>query len=131
MGVRHRLQRRECFRRDDEERLRGIEIADCLDKVGAVDVRYKAKRHCPVGVVLQSLIGHDRPEVGTTDANVDHVTNTLAGVALPLAAAHAVGEIRHAVEHGMDLGHDVFAIHDDGGVLRCAQAPCAKPPAFR
>ena len=29
----------------------------------------------------------------------------------PLAAPEAVGEIRHLVEHGVDLGHDVFAVH--------------------
>ena len=39
--------------------------------------------------------------------------------AVPLAAADAVGEIGHLVEHRMDLGHDVFAVDHD----RCVAAP--------
>ena len=35
--------------------------------------------------------------------------------------AHAVGEGRHLVEHGVDLGHDVLAVDDDRRALRRAQ----------
>ena len=37
------------------------------------------------------------------------------------AAAHPVGEIRHLVEDGVDLGHHVFAIDNDRCTFRCAQ----------
>ena len=99
----------------------GSRSLDGLREVGAVDIRYKAKRHGSIGVILQSLVGHYRPQVGAADADVDHVTNTLAGVPLPFAASHPVGEVRHPVEHGMHLGHHVFAIHNDGRVSRCPQ----------
>ena len=33
----------------------------------------------------------------------------------------AVGEGRHLVQHGMDLGHDILAVDDDGGAARRAQ----------
>ncbi len=56
-----------------------------------------------VAVVLERLVGHHRPEVGAADADVDDVADALAGVALPRAAADAVGEVGHLVEHGVDL----------------------------
>src|SRR6266576_2224031 len=58
---------------------------------------------------LQCFIGHDRPEIRTTDADVDDVANALASVAFPSPAAHAVGEVAHLVEDGMDLRHNVLA----------------------
>ena len=45
----------------------------------------------------------------------------LAGVAAPGAAAHAIGEVGHAVEHRVDPGHDVFAVNQDRLPLRRAQ----------
>ena len=39
----------------------------------------------------------------------------------PCAAAHAIGEVRHPVEHGMNLGHDVLAVDQDRRAARCAQ----------
>ena len=69
----------------------------------------------------QRLVGHHRPEVRAADADVDDVADALAGVALPLAAADAVGEVGHLVEHGMHLRHDVLAVHDDRCASRRAQ----------
>ena len=71
--------------------------------------------------MLQRLVGHDGAEIGAADADVDDVADPLAGVALPVAAAHAVGEGGHLVEHGMDLRHDVLAVDEDRGVARRAQ----------
>ena len=130
-GVGHRLQRREGLRRDDEQRLRRIEIADRFGEVGAVDVRDEPERQVAVAVVLERLVGHDRPEVGAADADVDDVADALAGVALPLAAADAVGEVGHLVEHGVDLRHDVLAVHHDRGVSRRAQRHVQHRAVFR
>jgi hypothetical protein len=63
--------------------------------------------------MLQCLIGHHRPEVGAADADVNDIANAFAGVPLPRAAPHAVGEIHHLVEHGVDVRHDVLAINND------------------
>ena len=120
-GVGHRLQRREGLRRDDEQRLRRIEVVGRFHEVGAVDVGDEPEGHRPVAVVLERLVGHHRPEVGTADADVDDVADALAGVALPCAAAHAVGEVGHLVEHGVHLGHHVLAVDDDVGRSRGAQ----------
>ena len=61
------------------------------------------------------------PEIGTTDADVDDVADRLAGVALPCAAAHASREVRHPVEHRMNVGHDVLAVDQDRRAARCTQ----------
>ena len=42
-------------------------------------------------------------------------------MALPLAAADAVGEAGHLVEHRVHVGDDVLPVHDDRGVPRRAQ----------
>ena len=43
-------------------------------------------------VVAERLVRHHRPEVGAADADVHDVADGLAGVALPLARPHPVGE---------------------------------------
>ncbi len=63
--------------------------------------------------MLQRLKSHHRPEVRAADADIDHVTNGFTGVAFPLTASHAIGEIGRPVEHGVDLVHHVLAVHDD------------------
>ncbi len=119
--VGHRLQRREGLRRDDEQRLLGIEIAGGLGEIGAIDVGDEPEGQVALAVVPQGLVRHHRPQVGPADADVDDVADRLAGVALPLPAAHPVGEVGHLVEHGMHLGHHVLAVHDDGLPLGGAQ----------
>ena len=74
-----------------------------------------------LAVVLQRLVGHDRTEVRAADADVDDVADALAGVALPVAAAHSVGEVGHLVEHRVNLGHDVLAVDYDRRAARRAQ----------
>ena len=90
-----------------------VEVARRLDEVGAVDVGDEAERQVAPRVVAQRLVRHHRPEVGAADADVDDVADRLAGVALPLARADAVGEGGHPVEHRVHLGHDVLAVDDD------------------
>ena len=89
----------------------------------------KRKVRSRLAVMPQGLVGHHRPQVGAADADVDDVADRLAGVALPLPAAHPVGEIGHLVEHGVDLGHDVVAVHDDRLSLRRRAGRRAARPA--
>ena len=125
MRVGHGLQRRERLRRDDEERLGRIEVAGRLEEIGAIDVGNEAERERAIAVMSQRLVRHHGPEVGAADADIDDVADGLAGVALPFAAADAVGELRHPVEHGMNLRHHVVAVHDNrcsfGGAQRHMQ----------
>ena len=121
LRIGHRLQRGEGLGRNDEQRFRRVEVAGGLHEVSAVHVGDEAERHVALAVMLECLVGHDRPKVGAADADVDHVADAFAGMAFPLAAADAVGEIGHLVEHGVDLGHDILAVHHDGCRLRRAQ----------
>ena len=121
VGVGHGLQGGKGFRRNDAEGFRRIKILDRLGEVGAIDIGNESERHGAVAVVLERLVGHYRPQVGAPDADVDDVPNRLAGVAQPGAAADAVGKICHLVQHGVDPGHHVFAVHGDDGSLRGAQ----------
>ena len=114
MGIRHRLQGRERFRGDDEKGLRRVETLDGFGEVGTVDVGNEAKPHGALAVIFQRLVSHHGPEIRAADAYVDDVVNALAGVSFPGPAPHPVGEVRHLVEHGVDLGHHVFAVYDDG-----------------
>ena len=58
------------------------------------------------------------------------VANAFSGMARPGAAADPVGEIGHLVEHGVHFGHDVLAIHYDGGALRRAQGDVQNGAVF-
>jgi hypothetical protein len=77
------------------------------------------------------LVGHHRPEVGTADADVDHVADRLAGEALPIAAPDGVSERRHAVEHAVDLRHHVDAVDDERRVAWHAQRDVEHRPPLR
>ena len=81
--------------------------------------------------MLQRLVGHDRTKVGAADADIDDVANSLARVALPLAAADAIGKCRHLVEHGVDLGNNVLAVGLDGFAFRRAQGDVQHRPLLR
>ena len=109
----------------------GVEVARRLGEVGAVDVGDEAERQVAPRVVAQRLVGHHRPEVGAADADVDDVADRLAGVALPVAAAHALGERGHPVEHRVDVGHDVLPVDRSATRRAAAAARCAAPPGPR
>ena len=100
-------------------------------EVGAVDVGNEPEGHRPVAVMLERLVGHHRPEVGAADADVDHVADAFAGVALPCAAPDPVGEVGHLVQHGVNLGHHVLAVDDDGRRSRRAQGHVQDGAVFR
>ena len=48
-----------------------------------------------------------------------------------VAAADAVGESGHFVEHGVDVGNDIFAIDHDGFALGRAQSNVQDRALFR
>ena len=121
VGVGHGLERREGFRRNDEQRLPGIEVARRFDEIGPIDVRHEPERHRALAIVLQRLVSHNRAEIGAADADIDDVPDALARMALPVAAPHAVDESAHAIEDRMNLRDDVFAVDDDRGSPRRAQ----------
>ena len=55
----------------------------------------------------------------------------LAGVTFPRAAADAVGEPGHLVEHGVDFGHHVLAVDEDRCALGRPQGHVQDGPVLR
>jgi hypothetical protein len=131
VGVGERFLRGEGLRGDDEEGGFGIEFLQCLGDVGAVDVGDEVGARAVAAIGFQRLGDHDGAEVGAADADVDEVGDGLAGVAFPRAGADGLGEVLHVVEHGVDLGHDVLAVDEDGGVGAVAQRDMEDGAVFR
>ncbi len=119
--VGQRLDRGEGLRRDDEEGLGRVQSLDGVRDVRAVDVGDEAHRQPGVGHVAQRAVGHGRAEVGSADADVDHVADPLAGGPGPGARAHSRGQVVHPVQDLVDIGHHVVPIHLDHGVARGPQ----------
>ena len=113
LGIGHGLESGEGLGRDEEKRLRRIQVAHGLREVGTVDVGDEAEGHGPLAVEAERLVGHHRPEVGAADADVDHVADALPRVPLPGAAPHALGELAHLVEDLVHLGDHVHPVHLD------------------
>src|SRR5262249_59943087 len=70
------------------------------------------------------------PEDGPADTDIDDVANAFAGVSFPLTAADAVRKCSHLVEHGMNSGNDVVAVHDNRRAPRHAQRHVEDGPVF-
>ena len=120
-GVGQRLDRGERLRRHDEQGLGRVEAGQRLDDVGAVDVGHEAGGDLRVAVRPQRPVGHRRTEVGAADADVDDGADAPPGRSRPRAVADLLGEGAGAVEHGVDLGHDVATVDLDDGVRRGSQ----------
>ena len=102
-----------------------------LSEIGAIHIGDEAEGHGAVAIVPERFVGHDRAEVGTADADIDHVADALAGVALPFAAANAIGKRGHLVEDIVHQGNDVFTVHEDGLVTGSAQGDVQHRAFFR
>ena len=111
-GVGQGFQGGEGLGNDDEQGGLRIEALGLLGQVVRVDVGDVAGGDAGVGVRLQSLVHHDGTQVGTTDADVDHGLDLLAGHAGPLAGADLVGERVDAVEHLTHVLDGVLAVDD-------------------
>ena len=85
-----------------------IQVARRLDEVSAIHIRDETEGHVALAVIFQGLVGHDRPEVGAADANIDYVSDALAGMAFPRAAANLVGELRPSCRARREPRHDVL-----------------------
>ena len=121
-GVGEGLERGEGLGDDDYERGLGIQALELLGLVVGVDVGDVAAVDTGVGIGTQSLVGHDRAQVGAADADGHQMLDLLAGNALPLTGAHALGEGIHAVEDLVHVGDDVLAVDDELALLACRAA---------
>ena len=121
-GVGEGLERGEGLRDDDHERGLGIQTFELLGLVVGVDVGDIAAVDTGVGIGTQSLVSHDRAQIGAADADGHQVLDLLAGNALPLTGAHALGEGIHAIEDLVHVGDDILAVNDELALLACRTA---------
>ena len=111
-GVGHRLDGGEGLRGDDDQRPLRVEGLQHVVDMRPVHVRYEMRAR-PVMIGRERQGRHHRAEVRAADADVDDVGEPAPVGGGDGAGAHAVGEGRHAVEHAVDLGHHVLAVHED------------------
>ena len=116
------LERGEGLGDDDHERGLGIQTLELLGLVVGVDVGDIAAVDTGVGIGTQGLVSHDRAQIGAADADGHQVLDLLAGNALPLTGAHALGEGIHAIEDLVHVGDDVLAVDDELALLGCRAA---------
>ena len=121
-GVGEGLERGEGLGDDDHERGLGIQTLELLGLIVGVDVGDVAAVDTGVGVGTQGLVGHDRAQIGATDADGHQVLDLLTVYALPLTGAHALGEGIHAVEDLVHVGDDILAVNDELALLACRTA---------
>src|SRR6266702_5099150 len=114
MCVGQGFQRRKCLGGDDEECLSRVKVTCRFHELVAIDIGNEAHRQVAVAIVSQGVVCHGGAEVGSTNADVDDSAHALACVSRPCATANPVGEIRHFVQHCVDLGYDILTINDDG-----------------
>ena len=118
-GIGEGLERGEGLGDDDHERGLGVQALELLGLIVGVDVGDVAAVDTGVGIGTQGLVGHDRAQVGATDADGHQVLDLLAGNALPLTGAHALGKGVHAVEDLVHVGDDILAVNDELALLAC------------
>ena len=113
-GVGERLERAERLARDDEQRRRRVEALQRGRGIGRVDVRDEPALQALLPVRLEGLVGHHRPQVGPTDADVDDRADPLARDAGPGPRAHLLGEGVDPVQDLVHVGDHVLAVHLEG-----------------
>ena len=88
---------------DDEERRLGVANLQSFSEVGSVDVGNEVGSEVPLGVGLESLGDHDRPQVGTTNTDVDNGVDCPSRVPLPSSISNGLGKLLHVLQHGRNL----------------------------
>mmetsp|Transcript_21455 Transcript_21455/g.81734 ORF Transcript_21455/g.81734 Transcript_21455/m.81734 type:complete len:408 (+) Transcript_21455:806-2029(+) len=125
-GVEHGLGGGEGLGDHNDQRGLRVEALQGAGDVDGVNVGKEAEAAAlggggSVALVAQGLEDEFGAEVGAADADGHDVREGLAGNAGALAAANSVGECLHAIQHGVHVGHNVLAVHSEGGALGRAE----------
>src|SRR5260364_393585 len=100
--VAHRLKRGEGFGDDNRERCVKIDGFERALYLRAVDIRHKMDIQIGSTERMQRLTDHFWTELRAADANIDERADRLAGIAAPMAAAHALGKRAHFLKRLMN-----------------------------
>ena len=130
-GVGQGLRGGEGLRGDDEERGRRIEPGQGRGDLGAVDIGDELQIRALGRVGREGVDREARSEAGPADADGDHVGDPAAGESGPASIAHRGAELAHAIEHGVDPGHDIDATDREGPIATVAQRHVQGRAAFR
>jgi len=112
VGIRHGFESGERLGADDEQGLVGIQVASRLDEIRAINIGNKTEGQVSLAVILQRFICHHGPKIRAADANIDHVSNSLARMAFPRPAANLPGKLRHFVQNIVNLGNNIRTIDE-------------------
>ena len=130
MGIGHGLLGGEGLGGDDKQGALGIALGQDVADMRAVHVGDEMHPQGRIAIRLQRLADHLRPQIGTADADVDHVADALAGLAAPLAAPDLFGELAHVLQHVVHARHHVLAVDEDRPVAPIAQGDVQHGTAF-
>ena len=109
---------------DDEQGGLGVQAGDLLGHIGRVNVGDEACGDARISVGLESLVHHDRAQVGATDTDVHNGLDALAGDAGPLAVAHALSECINLLQNGVNVCVYVLAVNGQCGGVTLGAAQC-------
>ena len=120
----------ESLGRDNEQGGLGVQAGNLLSHIGGVNVGDEACGDTCISVGLESLVHHDRAQVGATDTDVHNGLDALAGDAGPLAVAHALSECVDLLQHGVNVCVYVLAVNGQCrgvtlGAAQCGVQYCA------
>ena len=110
-GVGHRFLGREGLGGDEEERRFRVDLFEDFGEVGTVDVADEVDFAAVDPVGFEGFGDHDGAEIGTTDSDINHLGELLAGAAGKGAAVDFGAKVLHPVQHFTDLPADVFAVY--------------------
>ena len=79
---------------------------------------------------LECLAHHQRAEIGSTNADVDDVGDSLAGVSFMFAVSHCVREGAHQPQHASHIRHDVFSINQHRTFRTVTQSGVQRSASF-
>ena len=121
MSVRQSLLSRKSFRGDQKKSGGGLADPKDFDQLGRVDIGDKVHLQVAPSEGLEGLRDHNRPEVGTSDPDVDDVGDWLALIAFPRSGANLLGKNLHVLAGGLYLRHHVLTVDEQGLVSGAAK----------
>jgi hypothetical protein len=107
LRIEHGFLRREGFAGDQEQRRAGVERLQQGRQLSAIEIGDVMHAQRRMRKRAQSVAEHLRPQVRATDADIDDVTDRLAGEPQRLSGTYPVGKSGHPLARGENLGHHV------------------------
>merc|ERR1711892_1386085 len=88
-----------------------------------VDIRPNSKG-------FESLSDHERPKVRATNPNIDHISDGLSRVSLPLARDDLATELLHMGQHSIHIRHHVSSINLHGYITSVSKGNMEHSPVL-